>query len=126
MDDPLVSVLLVEDDPDILEMYRIKLELDGYKVHVAEDGEAGLAAAEELKPDIIFLDVKLPGMDGFEVLAKLRERPGTANTPVIFLSNYGESELVDRGMGLGANEFLIKAKTTPSSLSEGIGEWLRE
>ncbi len=126
MEDPPVNVLLIEDDHDILEMYRIKLELDGYRVSVAENGETGLSEAARLQPDIIFLDVKLPGMDGFEVLAALRERPETADTPVIFLSNYGESELVDRGMGLGANEFLIKAKTTPSSLSEGISEWLRE
>ena len=82
--------------------------------------------ATELRPDIIFLDIRLPKKDGFEVLSSLRGKPETADIPVIMLSNYGEKELVDRGLKLGAHEFLIKAQTTPSSLSEGIGEWLKE
>ncbi|TMD97832.1 MAG: response regulator [Chloroflexi bacterium] len=107
-------------------MYRMKLSLDGYRVNVAVDGEDGLTRAKELLPDIIFLDIRLPKKDGFEVLQALRQHPETAAIPVIMLSNYGEKELVDRGLKLGAHEFLIKAHTTPSSLSEGIGEWLRE
>ena len=125
MDDQ-IEVLLIEDDPAVLEMYRMKLELDGYHVNTAGDGEEGLSRATELKPDIIFLDIRLPKKDGFEVLEGLRGNPDTADIPVIMLSNYGEKELVDRGYKLGAHEFLIKAQTTPSSLSEGIGEWLKE
>jgi len=125
MDDQ-IEVLLIEDDPAVLEMYRMKLELDGYHVNTAADGEEGLSRATELKPDIIFLDIRLPKKDGFEVLEGLRSNPATATIPVIMLSNYGEKELVDRGFKLGAHEFLIKAQTTPSSLSEGIGEWLKE
>ena len=125
-EDQLIEVLLIEDDPAVLEMYRMKLELDGYRVNTAGDGEEGLARATELLPDIIFLDIRLPKKDGFEVLAGLRSNPETADIPVIMLSNYGEKELVDRGLKLGAHEFLIKAQTTPSSLSEGIGEWLKE
>jgi len=104
----------------------MKLELDGYRVNVAVDGEEGIERATELKPDIIFLDIRLPKKDGFEVLQALRQNEDTAAIPVIMLSNYGEKELVDRGLKLGAHEFLIKAQTTPSSLSEGIGEWLKE
>ena len=126
MDDQVIEVLLIEDDPAVLEMYRMKLELDGYQVHIAADGEEGLRRAIELTPDIIFLDIRLPKKDGFEVLQGLREREETVDIPVIMLSNYGEKDLVDRGLKLGAHEFLIKAQTTPSSLSEGIGEWLKE
>ena len=126
MDTEVIDVLLIEDDPAVLEMYRMKLSLDGYRVNVAVDGEEGLAKAMELKPDIIFLDIRLPKKDGFEVLQALRQNPDTAQIPVIMLSNYGEKELVARGLKLGAHEFLIKANTTPSSLSEGIGEWLKE
>jgi two-component system, response regulator len=125
-DDDLVEVLLVEDDQSVLEMYRLKLELDGYRVSTAGDGEDGLRKAEELRPDIIFLDIRLPKMDGFEVLRRLRSQETTKEIPVIILSNYGEDDLVARGLRLGAHEYLIKARTTPSSLSEGIGEWLRE
>jgi DNA-binding response OmpR family regulator len=126
VDSEVINVLLIEDDPAVLEMYRMKLSLDGYQVDVATDGEDGINRAFALRPDIIFLDIRLPKKDGFEVLQALRENPETATTPVIMLSNYGEKELVERGLKLGAHEFLIKANTTPSSLSEGIGEWLRE
>lgn len=110
----------------MLEMYRLKLELDGYRVSTAADGEDGLRKAGELRPDIIFLDIRLPKMDGFEVLRHLRSQETTRQIPVIILSNYGEDDLVARGLRLGAHEYLIKARTTPSSLSEGIDDWLRE
>ena len=125
-DEDVVEVLLVEDDQSVLEMYRLKLELDGYRVSTATDGEEGLRKAETLSPDIIFLDIRLPKMDGFEVLRRLRGQETTKEIPVIILSNYGEDDLVARGLRLGAHEYLIKARTTPSSLSEGIDDWLRE
>ena len=125
-DDEPVNVLLVEDDPSVLEMYRLKLELDGYRVSTALDGEDGLNKAADLKPDIIFLDIRLPKMDGLEVLRKLRLQDRTREIPVIILSNYDEEDLVARGLRLGAHEYLIKARTTPTSLSEGIEDWLKE
>ena len=125
-EEDLVDVLLVEDDPSVLEMYRLKLELDGYRVNTALDGEEGLKKAGDLAPDIIFLDIRLPKMDGLEVLRKLRAQEKTRNIPVIILSNYDEEDLVARGLRLGVHEYLIKARTTPSSLSEGIEDWLKE
>jgi DNA-binding response OmpR family regulator len=125
-EEDLVDVLLVEDDPSVLEMYRLKLELDGYRVNTALDGEEGLKKAGDLTPDIIFLDIRLPKMDGLEVLRKLRAQEKTRNIPVIILSNYDEEDLVARGLRLGAHEYLIKARTTPTSLSEGIEDWLKE
>jgi DNA-binding response OmpR family regulator len=125
-DDQAVRVLLIEDDLDTLEMYRTRLEKDGYDVSVATDGEQGLAMATEMQPDIVFLDIRLPKLDGLEVLQRLRDNSTTANVPVVILSNYGERELIDRGMKLGALEFLVKAHTSPVELSGGIEEWLRE
>lgn len=126
VDEDLVDVLLVGDDPSVLEMYRLKLELDGYRVNTALDGEEGLKKAADLSPDIIFLDIRLPKMDGLEVLRKLRSQEKTRNVPVIILSNHDEEDLVARGLRLGAHEYLIKARTTPASLSEGIEDWLKE
>jgi DNA-binding response OmpR family regulator len=119
-------VLLIEDDVDTLEMYRTRLEKDGYQVSVATDGEQGLAAATELRPDIVFLDIRLPKLDGLEVLQRLRAQASTASVPVVILSNYGERELVDRGLKLGALEFLVKAHTSPVEVSGGIEQWLKE
>jgi two-component system, response regulator len=118
-------VLIVEDDVSVAQMYRLKLELDGYTVDIAADGLAALEKAMTL-PDIIFLDIRLPKKDGFTVLEELRGQESTADIPVIILSNYGEKELVDRGLKLGAMEFLVKAQTSPIVLSEGIDEWLKE
>ena len=126
VDEQAVDVLIIEDDLDVVEMYRTKLELDGYRVTIALNGEEGLARATQQLPDIIFLDLRLPRKDGFEVLKELRDQESTRAIPVIILSNYGQRELIERGLTLGANEFLIKAQTTPSSLSEGIDEWLKE
>jgi DNA-binding response OmpR family regulator len=67
-----VRVLFVEDDPTVAQMYKLKLELDGYQVTMAKDGEEGLRLASELKPDLIFLDIRLPKMDGLAVLESLR------------------------------------------------------
>jgi CheY-like chemotaxis protein len=126
LDDDVVTVLLIEDDPAVVEMYRLKLSLDGYRVSVASDGESGIERALELRPDIIFLDIRLPKKDGFAVLQELREHDETREVPVIILSNYGESDLVERGLKLGALEYVIKADTTPSSLSGGIGRWVEQ
>jgi len=124
--DEEINVLFIEDDPAVAEMYKLKLELDGYTVTVAKDGEEGLQIATDSPPDIIFLDTRLPKMDGFAVLERLRSAERTAEVPVIILSNYGERELVDRGLKLGALEYLIKSQTTPANLSRGVEGWLKE
>jgi CheY-like chemotaxis protein len=121
-----VKVLFVEDDPTVAQMYRLKLELDGYQVVMAKDGEEGLELAARLKPDLIFLDIRLPKMGGLDVLEQLRRAIETRNTPVVILSNYGERELVERGLKLGALEYLIKSQTTPARLSSGVEGWLKE
>jgi DNA-binding response OmpR family regulator len=121
-----VNILFIEDDVAVAEMYRLKLELDGYTVTIAPDGEQGLKLARENPPDIVFLDIRLPHMDGFSVLEALRADKPLSRIPVIILSNYGEAELVERGLKLGALDYLIKAETTPSTLSRGLGKWIKE
>src|SRR5437588_5570588 len=97
-----VRVLFVEDDASVAQMYRLKLELDGYTVDVATDGLTALERARTHKPDMIFLDIRLPKLDGLGVLEALRGDPETAAIPVIILSNSNEIELVERGIRLGA------------------------
>ena len=116
--DDAVTVLLIEDDEAAAEMYRLRLAADGYTVLIASDGEQGLRRAVEDRPDLIYLDVRLPKMDGFEVLERLRANVATASIPVVIVTNYGEPELQQRGLSLGALEFLVKADTTPARLSQ--------
>jgi CheY-like chemotaxis protein len=123
--DDEVRVLFVEDDPSVAQMYKLKLELDGYKVEVAADGELALKMATENPPDMIFLDIRLPKMDGLAVLEALRKNERTTHIPVVILSNYSERELVERGLKLGALEYLIKSQTTPAKLAGGVENWLK-
>src|SRR5256886_14452814 len=100
--DDEVKVLFVEDDEAVADMYKLKLELDGYSVTVAADGETAVDLALKDPPDLVFLDIRLPSMDGFQVLEVLRSDEGTRYVPVVILSHYGEEELVERGFKLGA------------------------
>ena len=120
-----VGVLLIEDDSALAEMYRAKLERDGYTVRVAGDGEEALRMVGEELPDLIFLDVRLPRMDGLAFLERLRATERTRNIPVVIVSNYSEEELVARGLQLGALEYLVKSQTTPGRLSQRVPEWIK-
>src|SRR6266568_2445891 len=120
-----VRVLLVEDDAALAQMYRVKLERDGYTVQVAGDGEEALSLLDSGLPDLIFLDVRLPRMDGLTFLERVRGLDRTKNIPVVIVSNYSEEELVSRGIQLGALEYLIKSQTTPGQLSQGVPDWTR-
>ena len=119
-----VRVLVVEDDESVARMYRLKLELDGYIVDVAGDGIVALEKARALAPDIIFLDIRLPKLDGIGVLEALRADESTAGIPVVILSNWNEKELVERGARLGALDHMIKSQTTPTKLSQRLSDWL--
>jgi CheY-like chemotaxis protein len=120
-----VRVLFVEDDPAVAQMYRLKLELDGYRVEVAPDGEVALHRARSEPPDIIFLDIRPPKLGGLEVLEAIRADPKTQAVPVVILSSHSEQELVERGARLGALDHLIPSKTTPARLAGGVDGWLK-
>jgi len=123
------KILLIEDDEAVADMYRLALVAAGRKVVVARDGEQGLRMSSDEHPDFIVLDVRLPKMNGFQVLSALRANPETKEIPVIILSNVGDPELPARGSKLGALEFMIKAHTTPRQLSMRIAEherWMRQ
>ncbi|KKT23464.1 MAG: Two component transcriptional regulator, winged helix family [Candidatus Magasanikbacteria bacterium GW2011_GWA2_43_9] len=88
--------------------------MEGFKVSVAEDGEAGFDAAGKVKPDLILLDILLPKMDGFAVLKKLKETDAIKDIPVILLTNLGQKDDVEKGLESGAVDYLIKAHFKPS------------
>ena len=125
MNDTL-KVLLIKDEKEVAELYRLKLSLDGYNVFVAADGESGLKKAIEEKPDLVFLDIKMPGMDGFEVLKHLRKNDVTKKIPIVILSNFDEQEMIEKSLALGANEYLIKSQFNPSELSAKTKNWFKK
>ena len=99
-------ILVIEDNPDLAFGLRYNLEIDGYVVEIAADGNAGLARALAGKFDVIVLDLMLPGLDGFRVLRALRERGD--RTPVLILTARGQEEDKVRGLRLGADDYVTK------------------
>ena len=114
------SVLLVEDDAAVAQMYRLRLEMDGYLVLTAVDGETGLSMAERFQPDLIILDIGLPGMNGLELLDAIRASDRVRAIPVLILTNFEDPEAEQRSIELGARQFLRKSKTTPDALTASV------
>jgi CheY-like chemotaxis protein len=105
-------------------MYKLSLELAGYQVYIASDGLIALDMARRLLPDIMFLDIQMPKMDGLSVLETLRSDPLTKGIPAVILSNWNEKELVERSTSLGGLDHLTKSQTTPSHLIRQMRYWL--
>ncbi|MCZ6737662.1 MAG: response regulator [Actinobacteria bacterium] len=101
-------VLVADDDPDILTVVKINLELDGFEVDTAVDGEDALAKATSTPPNVIILDIMMPRMDGLTALHRLRSQAGTANIPIILLTARGLPEDRVRGLELGADDYITK------------------
>jgi len=120
-----IHVLMIEDDPSIADMYRLQFEHDGFRVTVATTGEVGFSTLSGQAPDLVLLDLLLPDRSGFEVLATLNERFPT-HPPVVILSNYGEPSMIDRGRSLGAIEYLVKSRVTPSEIVRRIPAWIEQ
>jgi len=110
------KILIIEDDRFLRQLISKKIGQEGYDVVEAVDGEEGIKKVETEKPDLILLDLILPGVDGFEVLSRVKKNSNTKHIPVIILSNLGQKEDVDRGLNLGAEDFLIKAHFTPTEI----------
>ncbi|MBU2037292.1 response regulator [Patescibacteria group bacterium] len=110
------KILLIEDDKFLRDLIAKKLVAENYEVIEALDGESGIIKTKESAPSLILLDLILPGLDGFDVLAKIKADPTTQKIPVIVLSNLSQQEEVERVLNLGAVDFLIKAHLTPNEI----------
>lgn len=120
-----LSILLVEDDSFISGMYQTKLASLGYQVELVDNGEdATNRIAQDPLPDLVLLDVVLPKKDGFEILKELRSKDRTKELPVILLTNLGQKPDVERGIKLGADDYIIKAHYTPTEVVEKITQVL--
>ncbi len=116
------KILIVEDDKFLRELIARKLVKMGYNILQAVDGEKGLESIKENKPDVVLLDLILPGIDGFEVLSLMGKDEEVAQIPVLVLSNLGQKEDVERALNLGAKDYLIKAHFTPEEIIEKIDQ----
>ena len=109
----MARVLIIDDDSFVREILAFKLEQAGYEVHAEADGEAGLAAAQELAPDIVLLDWMMPRLTGLEVCRRLREMPETRDVAVILLTAKAQENDLQRGFAAGADDYMVKPFSPP-------------
>ena len=104
----LKKIMIIEDDPSFSRAINHIIQMEGYDVITASNGMTGLRMVKEEKPDLLILDVMLPGLDGFEICHQLRQDPQTANFPIIMLSAKGQEADKTTGLKVGASEYLTK------------------
>lgn len=116
----MTRILLVEDDPFLIDIYSQKLTKAGFKVEVAQNGKSALQSLQKRKPQLVILDIVLPGIEGWEILRRIKKDRSLAKLKVVVLSNLGQKEEVEKGLKLGAVKYLIKAHYTPSEVVKEI------
>lgn len=119
----MAKLMLVEDDPILVEMYQAKFELENHEVLVATNGEECLNLLETNSPDLILLDILMPKVNGFHVLKEIKKRPNLRQIPVILLTNLGEVEVdmnKELARALGVADYLIKSHHTPDEVVEKV------
>lgn len=120
----MIKIAIIEDDPVISQMYRMKFEADGFEVEAAENGKLGVELVEKMRPDIILLDIQMPEMNGDEALEKIRKTGAGRNATVMVLTNLGEEEAPKSLRALGIHSYIVKAELTPRQVVERVKEAL--
>ena len=121
----MTKIAIIEDDPTINQMYRMKFEADGFEVQVADDGQRGVALVESFAPDIILLDLQMPNMGGAEALAEMRAQEWGKDTPVIILTNLGVEEAPKSLKTLNVDSYIVKADLTPRQVVGRVKDILK-
>lgn len=120
----MIKVAIIEDDPAINQMYRMKFESEGFNVRLASDGQTGYELIKSFLPDIILLDLQMPEVSGLEVLRKIRGEEWGNEIPVIILTNMGEEESPSEIKDLNVETYIVKADLTPRQVVARVKESL--
>jgi len=127
MDKQRHKILIVDDDVFLLDMYATKFKEEGFDVEIAQGGKEALYKIKEgFYPEVVLLDVVMPGMDGFEVLGTIRKDNLIPTSKIIILSNLGQKENIDKGKELGVTDYVVKAYFTPSEVVKKANEALNK
>jgi DNA-binding response OmpR family regulator len=118
-----MRILIVEDEPDIMELVKVTLSDGNYELLEAKDGEAGFRLAVDEHPDLILLDIMLPKMDGYEVCRRLKSDPKTATMPVLMLTAFGQKREIEEGFKVKADDYIVKP-FEPLKLRERVRKFL--
>ena len=120
------KIVLIEDEKILANMYKLKLSKAGYDIYVASNGEAGIALARKVKPQLILLDIIMPQKNGFLVLKDLKADRLLMKIPVFMLTNLGQDEDMVKGKELGAVGYYVKANLTPGELIKTINKYFKK
>ena len=104
----MLTILITDDEPHVVELVRVTLEDERVRVIEASDGATALALADQLEPELIFLDVNLPDLSGIEVCRRLRRQPRLAGSSIVMLTAAAQQEDISRGLAAGATQYLTK------------------
>ena len=118
------KVLIIDDDPSLSEMYKIKFEKEGFEVLIESDGLSGISTAVKTKPDIILLDIMMPQVDGFETLRAFR-RNTSLDLIILIISNLSKKSGINKALEGGADDYLIKADHTPGEIIQKVKDLIR-
>jgi|ERR1700722_5957076 len=122
----MAKILIVEDDSILSDLYNNTFTLAGYTTVTAKNGLEGLDKARQEKPDIIFLDLMMPKMNGLDLIGELKKDETTKNIPVIILSNFSDEKLAKEALAKGALAYVIKSDYEPKQIIELAQKWLSE
>lgn len=120
------KILFVEDDEGFYNLFSSALTMKGYEVIHVSEGSQAFEKIKDIQPDLVLLDIILPGMSGLDVLQELKESDDTKSIKVIMLTNFGTDDNINRAMELGADEYLMKYNVVPSELPDKIASFLGE
>lgn len=120
----MAKILIIEDDNDLREMYETRLTYEGFKVCVCDDGKNAVAITQKEMPDLILLDIMIPNFSGFEVLELLKKNTETKNIPVIIMTVLDQESNKIKGLELGAEDYISKAKVMPDEVIEKVEKML--
>ena len=111
-----ITILIVDDDVFLLDMYSLKFKEAGFQIEVAQNGEDAIKKIKELHPGVILLDVVMPKMDGLETLRIIKKDKIAEGAKIVVLTNLGQKEDIEKGLKLGADDYIVKAHFTPTEV----------
>lgn len=116
----MAKILIIEDDPYVQRMYKRLFALKNYELLIASNGEQGVLLAHEGHPDVILLDIMMQGMNGLEVLEKLKNESDTQHIPVLMLTNLSDDLTIEKAKSLGADSYMVKADFLPQQVLDEV------
>jgi len=118
------KIIIAEDEPTLMGMYKLYFERAGFEVISVENGSECINSARKDSPDLILLDIMMPKVDGWEVLKNLKNDPETKKMPILVFSNFGQPQEIQKGLDMGADDYVVKSDLTPKEVLDKVNQMI--